>query len=257
MDASKFSVVAAVNNRRVLQDNLLRSPALAGRGQGHQLLIQERFVSAALAYNDALDRAVNDIVVFVHQDVYLPSSWFADVTASIAMLEAAGQRWGVLGCFGSRLRDVGLGRVYSTGWGMQGRLIDSPEPVETLDEIVLVIRASTGLRFDPRLPHFHMYGADLCLTARQQGRTNFALPAFCIHNTNQLLALPREFYDGYRFVKRKWAHWLPIQTSCILISRFDGELRRRRLQEWLVPAHRRPASPRASDPTTLVAPELL
>jgi hypothetical protein len=252
MAEERVTFVAAVNDRQVLRENLLRSPALAA-GHGHQLMIKEGFRSAALAYNSAIEEADNDLMVFVHQDVYLPKPWLTNLMRSIRMLDAVGVRWGVLGSFGAGKHGAGgLGCVYSNGWGLQGLAVRAPEQVETLDEIVLVTRKSAGLRFDPHLPHFHMYGVDLCLTARSRGLESCVIPAFCIHNTRQLLVLPDEFYQCYRYVKRKWRHYLPIATSCIRISTFDLELRRRALEALLDRARGRRQTPRArmADPTT-------
>jgi Glycosyltransferase like family len=230
MSFESITVVAAVNSHEILRSNLLLSPLLAP-GHRHQLLIREGFRSAGMAYNDALESAENDIVVFVHQDVYLPDHWLDDLKRTVAALAAKDRVWGVIGCFGSRAgAPGGLGSVYSTGWGMQGNRIAQPEPVETLDEIVLVIRKSSGLRFDASLPHYHMYGVDLCLAARARGMEIYTMPTVCVHNTRQLLNLPPEFYACYRYVKRKWSHCLPIHTSCIRISRFDGHLLRKKLE---------------------------
>ncbi len=253
MNAHAFALVAAVNCRKTLENNLLASPGLKG---SVELLIKEGFASASAAYNSAIDDAVADILIFVHQDIYLPAGWLERVDQSIRTLDAAGVRWGVLGCFGSR-KDAfgGLGRVYTNGLGLHGNPIAAPEPVETLDEIVLILRRSSGLRFDPDLPHFHLYGVDICLSARHAGLTNHAIPAFCVHNTNQLLELPSQFYDCYRHIKRKWVHDLPIAASCMTLTRFDGELRRKRIDEFLARVLRRRQRPlkRAEDPRTLLS----
>lgn len=232
MTQNAFTIVAAVNNRKVLQQNLLRSPGIV-EGHRHQLLVKEGYRSASAAYDSAMDEASNDIVIFAHQDVYLPPAWFDQLTASLKALNKSGHRWGVLGCFGTRKDCNGLGRVYSTGWGLQGTELQQPEPVDTLDELVLIVRKSSGLRFDTALPNFHLYGTDICLSARHAGLQCFAIPAFCVHNTSQLLKLPGEFYECYWWVKAKWRAYLPIYTSCITISRFDLPLRKRRLEEWV------------------------
>ena len=249
-----FTVVAAVNNRKVLEQNLLRSPGLA-EGCPHQLLIKEGYRSASAAYDSGMGAASNDIVVFVHQDVYLPAAWFDQLTASLEALDRKRQPWGVLGCFGTRKDCNGLGRVYSTGWGLQGTELQQPEPVDTLDEIVLIVRQSSGLRFDTALPYFHMYGVDICLSARHAGLPCFAIPAFCVHNTNQLLKLPGDFYECYWWIKAKWSAYLPIYTSCITISRFDLPLRRRKLEELLAGLRRvkRVPAKRIEDPRAALA----
>jgi hypothetical protein len=201
-------------------------------GARNQLSIKRGFSSASVAYNSALDEAVHDVVIFVHQDVYLPETWFADLGRTLEILEGAGANWGVLGCYGCRKgTDGGLGQVYSRGVGLTGRPIPAPEPIDTLDEIVLIIRKSSGLRFDSRLPHFHLYGTDICMTARARGMVNFAFPGFCVHNTNQLLILPDEFYTCYHYLRRKWACYLPIYTSCIKISFLNEAFYLRRIVE--------------------------
>jgi hypothetical protein len=242
--------VVSVNNDEVLRQNLLLSPGLLDGGR-NQLIIRQDYPSASIAYNSALDEAQHDILIFVHQDVYLPDTWFADLKRCLAYLDARGARWGVLGCFGTRKgTQGGLGRVYSRGVGRDGRLLDRPEPVETLDEIVLIIRKSSGLRFDANLPHFHLYGTDICMTALDRGMANYAFQGFCVHNTNQLLILPEEFYACYRYIRRKWSHYLPIHTSCIRITRLNKELHWRRFYE----ARQRmfgvssPAAQRVEDP---------
>ena len=112
-----------------------------------------------------------------------------------------------------------------------GAPFECPVPVQTLDEIVLILRVSPGLRFDDNLPHFHLYGTDICLRAQSVGRKNYAISAFCIHNTNQGFALPKEFYECYKHVKRTWKKYLPITASCARITRFNLAMYERRLRE--------------------------
>jgi hypothetical protein len=252
-----LTIAVAVNDLSVLQQNLLLSPGLLNNGR-HELLIKRGFRSASLAYNSALDEAKNDTIVFVHQDIYLPDTWFADLRRCIRSLDRAGARWGVLGCFGSRRGAVGgLGRVYTNGMGRHGRVLSEPEPVETLDEIVLVMRRSSGLRFDVRLPHFHLYGTDICMEAREQGMSTFAFQGFCVHNTRQLLTLPAEFYESYRYLRRKWRHALPIYASCITFSPSNGPFYWRRLRELSERflGARRVAKTRLDDPRVVLDPE--
>jgi Glycosyltransferase like family len=249
MSDHTFTIAVSVNNEEVLHRNLLLSPGLLSGG--NQLIIRREFTSASLAYNSAIAEAENDIVIFVHQDIYLPDTWFGDLTRCLAILERTEANWGVLGCYGSRKGAAdGLGRVYTRGLGQHGRHLIRPEPVETLDEIILIIRKSSGLRFDPDLPSFHLYGSDICMTARQRGTVNYAFQGYCVHNTNQLLILPNDFYTCYRYMRRKWAHYLPIYTSCMKISLLNEEFYRRRIVEAkqrLLGMRSRPAK-RVDDP---------
>ena len=253
MKQDNFTIVAAVNDTEVLQKNLCLSPDI--KNGSIQLITKRNYRAASLAYNEAIEEADNEIILFVHQDVYLPETWFSSFKKSLSYLEKEQINWGVLGCFGSaKNRHGGVGRVCTTGMGLHGNEIGNPEPVETLDEIVLIIRRSSGLRFDSSLPHFHLYGTDICMSAREKGMMSYAIPAFCVHNTNQLVDLPKEFYNCYRHVKSRWSKYLPIYTSCITISRFDGALRLRTIREAykrFLPKSGMPAY-RVEDPRSLL-----
>jgi hypothetical protein len=109
--------------------------------------------------------------------------------------------------------------------------MEHPQPVQTLDEVVLILRKSSGLRFDESLPHFHFYGTDICLRVSKRGMASYAISAFCIHNTNEPLVLPAEFYQCGKHIKRTWGDCLPIQTTCIRITKFNIPIYLRRLRE--------------------------
>ena len=148
-----LTFVSAVSNREILSNNLLASPCLR-EPHRHQILLQEGYPSAAKAYNEAIDRSVNDFIVFAHQDIILPESWLSQFENAVRCLDQEDPNWGVLGCYGETRDDHGRGYIYSSGRGILGKPFERPEPVQTLDEIVLILRKSSGLRFDPTLPHY-------------------------------------------------------------------------------------------------------
>ena len=223
----------AVSKPDVLNRNFLASPCLHDSRQ-FQILLQWGFSSAALAYNDAINRSVNDVIVFVHQDVYLPAGWIHQLQDSRALVEQNDPRWGVLGSFGIVADGTCRGYVCSSTQGIHGRPFEKPQPVQTLDEIVLIMRKSSGLRFDESLPHFHLYGTDICLAAAQENMLSYAICAPCIHNTVQGPILPSQFYECCSRIRRKWKSALPIQTACVQLTRSGGAVYKRRLyQEYL------------------------
>ena len=242
-----ITFVVAVNKRDVLEANFEASPCLQGQHQ-HQIILQEGFRSAPIAYNDAIYKSVNDLIVFCHQDMYFPEHWIEQLQATVQRLEEQGAPWGVLGCSGVTRDRRYLGLVYSVGIGIIGTSSE-PAEVQTLDEIVLVIRKSSGLRFDQNLPHFHLYGADICLRASAKSLKSYAISALCVHNTLQGSILPDEFYECCSYMKRTWKKELPIQTTCIRITKFNLPIYRRRLREaYERLSHRTPALPaRVSD----------
>src|ERR1700730_694532 len=203
LDTRKISFVATVNDREIFASNFLISPVFAPP-HPHQIIVQSGFSSATKAYNDAIDQSNNEIIVFSHQDMIFPASWLANLERALRKLDRTDPNWGVLGCFGETSDGHGRGHVYMPGLGTVGSSFEDPEPVQTLDEIVLILKKSSGLRFDSTLPHFHFYGVDICLRAAQRGMTSYAISAFCFHNTQYNLVLPREFYACYRHIKRHW-----------------------------------------------------
>jgi len=227
--ANSITFVSTVNNRKIFERNFLASPCF-GENHPYQIIVQEGFSSAAKAYNDAIQRSTNDLIVFAHQDMVFPENWVEDLGRAIEILDQSDPRWGVLGCYGETLDDRGRGHVFSSGL-MLGASFDRPAAVQTLDEIVLIIRKSTQLKFDERLPHFHFYGAEICMAATKAGRTNYAIPAFCVHNSQMNLVLPKEFYESYRVFKKIWKAYLPIQTTCIRVTDSDVPMYRKRLRE--------------------------
>ena len=248
-----ITFAAAVNRRDILEKNLLASPCLQSP-HPHQILVQEGFSSASQAYNNAIQKSRNELIVFVHQDMILPNLWLADLEKALGHLEVNDPNWGVLGSYGKTQDGRGWGHVYSSGRDVIGEPLDRPVAVQTLDEIVLILRKSSGLRFDDSLPNFHMYGADICLRAARKGMKSYAFSAFCIHNTHQTLVLPKEFYECCKHIRHVWKNCLPIQTTCITITRFSFPLYSRKLKEFYLRHIRRKecGGTRVQDPLTLL-----
>lgn len=224
--------MVACNNEIVLRNTLLSSPAIDA---SCQVVVERDSSCAARAYNRGIEKAKADVVVFAHQDVYLPSGWIQNVFQSIERVERAGYTWGVLGVFGVPNESPSLpgGFCYSTGLQkLLGAPFVAPMPARTLDELVLIVRRSSGLRFDVQLPGFHLYGTDICLQATTAGLKNFIVPAFCIHNTNGISQLPASFWQAYFYLRRKWKKDLPVATCCTKITKLGWPVARRVLSEW-------------------------
>jgi hypothetical protein len=217
----KCSVLCASNDEGILKATLLASPDLA---VGVDVIVERGHVSAAAAYNTALAKAKGDILVLVHQDVYLPSGWFARLHTAVEHLDRSQPRWAVAGVFGITARGEGRGWLYSTGLRrVVGTPFSEPVAVRSLDEVVLILRSDAELRFDESLPGFHLYGTDLCLEAEHRGRTCHAIPCFCIHNSDGKRVLPTAYWTSYGYVRRKWRDRLPVETPCSTISRSSAD----------------------------------
>lgn len=211
-----ITFVVCVNKRDILDRNFLASPCLAAP-HPHQIIFQEGFSSATTAYNDAIDKSDNDLIVFCHQDMFFPATWISQLESIVDSLQTQDPNWGVLGCCGITSDGRFRGYVYSSGVGIIGGP-SNPAEIQTLDEIILILRKSSGLRFDEKLPHFHLYGTDICLRAATRGMKSYAISVLCIHNTYQDFDLPKEFFECCDYVRREWKHFLPIRTTCIRIT---------------------------------------
>jgi Glycosyltransferase like family len=224
-DETSLSFVTCVSDDAILDDNLLGSPCLEPDSPYDVVLIED-CPSAADGLNLGLERAKHDWVVCVHQDVYLPQGWDRRL---VSQLREAERRFGPIGVAGV----YGVGEVVPPqlpenplaaeriGWVVdRGRLLrDGPElpaRVATLDELLLVVPRGTPLRFDPALG-FHLYGADICLQARERGFSVVALAALCRHNSRSV-GLPEAFFPSAEVFARKWAHRLPVATPCVVID---------------------------------------
>lgn len=206
-----------VSDENVLGSTLLRSPEI---DSGCQLLLERDYACAGTAYNAGVDASMNELLVFAHQDVYLPPGWLGELSVALRQLEAQDPDWGVLGVWGVAVSGRFAGFVHSTGLKRTlGRPFHHPIEAHTLDELLLITRRSSGLRFDESLPGFHFYGTDLCLQAGAAGRKNYAISAFCMHNSNGIKALPLRFWRSYLYVRKKWSHLLPVASPCAVIRK--------------------------------------
>ena len=214
-----WSLIVAVNDESVLRQTLLASPVVDRRCQ---IITERGFSCAGKAYNAGIAEAAHNILVFAHQDVYLPDDWIRNLERALAHLATHDPNWAVLGAFGVTKGPGGAlcGHCYSTGLRRRlGAPFSTPITAQSLDELVLIVRRSSGLRFDEDLPGFHLYGADICLQAARQGMSSYIVSAFCIHNANGIRYLPLNFWRAYFYLRRKWWEVLPVRTCCTTLTK--------------------------------------
>jgi hypothetical protein len=211
-----WTVISATNNEDILKSCLLNSPDI---GEASDVILQRGYTSAAAAYNSAIDKAPSDLLVFVHQDVYLPRGWSDSLRRALELLSEVDPDWGIAGVYGvNKSWDDGAGFLYCAECGSLGNYFNGVREVRSLDEVLLIMRKSSNLRFDEQLPGFHMYGTDICLEARRRGMKSYAISAFCIHNTNGYRMLPLQFWRCYLYMRKKWRSQLPVATPCTEIT---------------------------------------
>jgi hypothetical protein len=232
MGYANLSFIVPVNKEDVLKRNILRSKVY--RDGKHEFIIQTGYDNVPRAYNDAVAKATNELLVFCHQDVFFPDSWEDEFFAQLAKVEEKDPDWGVLGSYGvqaairfwTRKRGityVGDHRLTVAG----GRFViddrfpkDLPREVETLDEEILIVRKQYAV-FDEDIPNNHFYGADLCLRATAEGRKSYAISAYLHHNMTSTW-IKEDFYVAGRYMYDKFNRKLPISTTCVIIEDDNG-----------------------------------
>jgi hypothetical protein len=214
MIKNKYSIICAVNKTEVFKSNLCSSPDILK----HDLLFTYDITNICKAYNESIDKSLNEILIFVHQDVFLPSYFFESLDIAIARLESV--NWGVIGPAGRDDRGMMRGNILDRG-NVWGNAFNLHAPVQTLDELCLVVKKSTfeHIMFDERITNQHLFGTDLCLQSLDKGFENFAVLSFCHHNSSQSYEVPKEFFETAEYLEVKWKDRLPIYSTCAVIGK--------------------------------------
>lgn len=218
-DATPLLFATCATDTAVLAQRLLASPCLQ-RGR-QRLLVLFNASSAAQALDAAVAQAPRDAwVVWVHQDVHLPADWDQRFLAGLAAARRQDSTLAVAGAYGVAGVGVATRRA--------GRLLDRgqalvepaalPCAVDSLDELLVAVRADAGLRFDPALA-FDFYGTDIVLQAQARGLGAAVVDAWCEHWSNTPRAgglspaLAARIIASGRVFESKWAHRLPLATA--------------------------------------------
>ena len=222
---SRFVIACASHSEAILQANLARSPCLSDI----PLHVERDAPSAATACNRALDATRAEVVIFAHHDVFLPQGWDRLLAARLEEVQAADPDWALYGAFGVGLDAAHIGPVWSSSLGqIVGRVSLRPVEVQSYDELLIILRRSSGLRFDEGLPGWHLYGTDIVTQARARGLHAWAGSLPCIHNDRYHEALGPDFTECYRALQRKWRDRLPLRSPITKISRSGLHLLRDR-----------------------------
>jgi hypothetical protein len=209
--AAQFDIAAAVNDHAVLELCLNRSPAIVS-GEA-KLRLYEGFATAGSAYNQALADSAAPYLVLVHQDIYLPRNFIANVQGQIERLNQIDPNWAVAGAIGATAAGDVVGQTWSSGLRqIVGEKTEQPVAVEALDEMLLIIRRAAGVAFDPDVPSFHLYGTDIIQTAKARGMKSYVIDVPVIHHSRPTVDLRGGYRVAYGYLQRKWRGFLPIQN---------------------------------------------
>jgi glycosyltransferase involved in cell wall biosynthesis len=157
--------------------------------------------SASQALNIGLEKASGDFIIFCHQDVVFPQHWLSKLFRRIEELEQYVTSWGVIGFAGRCADGSQSGHIEDP----RGEFFHPPLPrqVQTLDELCLVIRKDSGLRFDEYFNNFHLYGADLCLTAICRDMACFTIDC-CMEHRSKGNKSPEWHIQKEKLIEKWW-----------------------------------------------------
>lgn len=177
------------------------------------------FASAGAALNHGARMARNEVVVFVHQDVYLHSLPALEAAAATLLADPA---IGVLGAVGVSHRGEVIGAMRDRVVPL-GRSTSIPVDVDSLDEVLFMVTRSQVLREplseSPDLA-WHAYAVEYCLRMRASGRRAAAVDIPLTHNsmTTNLARLD----VAHRSVGHTYAGLAPVRTTCGIVGGEHG-----------------------------------
>lgn len=223
-----LSVICVFNNREVREHCLDRSVRagtgpVAGADDGQMIGVTRpvelvavdnvngRYRSAGEALNAGAVRARHDVLVLVHQDVYLHSLARLEHAADLLRHEA---HWGLLGACGITADGRVVGRL-------RDRVVllgdSAPDPVEvdSLDEVLFMVRRADllndPLSEDPDLA-WHAYAVELGVRMRASGREVGAIDLAVTHNS--LTVNLNRLSEAHARVAELWPDQVPVRTTC-------------------------------------------
>lgn len=209
-----FNIICASHDDEVLNKNLGASELFK---KNHRVRVIKGGNNVARAYQEANKVCFeNEYNLFVHHDLFLPPAFEQDLTRAINEINLIDAKFGVLGVAGAILENgkkASYGNIKDRGreWGAP---LKAPKEVQTLDELLLITKGD--LKFDEQFD-LHFYGADICLSAIKEGRKNYAINAYCHHNSSLKIGYrSQSFKDCEARFKEKWKV-RPIVTTCSLI----------------------------------------
>jgi hypothetical protein len=180
-----ISIVCIYNNRETLDKYLMKS--LQSQNTAYEFIgVDNRafaYVSAASGLNEGAKSATGDYIMFVHQDVIIPSrDWLGLVEKRLNTLSGLG----IAGVAGRKRGSGVISNIYHcdppTEVGPDH--IKTSLKVETVDEcLVLVPRhIFEKIRFDEKVcDDWHLYAVDFCLECLSCGLNVYVIPDMVYH----------------------------------------------------------------------------
>jgi hypothetical protein len=182
-----ISVICVYNNPEILENFLLKS---LKEQDDHELILIDnnvhKFESAAQTLNYGANKAQNEYLMFVHQDISIDAvNWLKDTENLINSLD----KLGVAGVAGKIPKYQSVVTNIKQGIppiSVSPCKINHPQEAQTVDECLFIIPKFLfdKIKFDEDTCHdWHLYAVDFCLTAKEWGYQVYLLPLSLYHRS--------------------------------------------------------------------------
>ena len=227
-----ISIICVYNNEPVLNNYLLKN--LKNQSAAYELILLDnrtnKFSSAAAALNQGGKQAKGDYLIFIHQDVTLPSlQWLEDAEQTLKSIS----NLGVAGLAGKAAQghEVLANMTHGLPPRPAGdRPISSPTKVQTVDECLSIIPGEIfkKMRFDEETcDGWHLYAVDYCLSIASLGYDIYVLPQEIYHLSTGIVSknlfqiirnggiYSKDYYINLKkILKKHKATYRCIYTTC-------------------------------------------
>lgn len=200
---------------------------------------KENIADAYSGYNQLIEKASGQFLIFCHQDVLLTDHSRIDLDARIMEITKLDSEWAVLSnCGASGILEYAL-RV-TEGDGVVRNTNNFPHLVNSVDEHFFLVKSSAGLKFSSQLSGFHFYGTDICLCAKINNFSSYAIDFHLTHKGTG--TVDESFFECKKKLIEHYSSQLPelgwIQTTCARLyisgSSFKNKLYNKGFASYMV-----------------------
>jgi hypothetical protein len=216
--------VSVVISTRKIDDNYIKQTKRSFSHPKTQILIYENNGEYSLPqiYNKGLDESVNDIVVFMHDDIDIETT---NVTKKLIRLFESHPEHGIIGLAGTNNMVSGMwwqvresmqgqvkhehnGKIHRNNYS--GSFGDTLKDVVTVDGLFFAVHKKRILeRFDEEFPGFHFYDIPFSVSNYVKGvKIGVTTKVLVIHKSIGMVN--KQWEKNKLFFEAKYGHLLPL-----------------------------------------------
>lgn len=183
-----ISVICCYSNQELLDSMLAKS--LKNQNCNYETIFVDntkgRFTSAAAALNYGFLQSKGEYVVFVHQDItFDDKNFLKKIKASIDLLKGNV----LVGPAGIKEKNEVYSNItHGPDHKAVGKFrLGNPVKVQTLDEVLMATKRKVFEQFmfdEVTCDNWHLYGVDLCLSAKEKGIDSYVIPLKLQHHSS-------------------------------------------------------------------------